>query len=401
MNRTDAERAALRDEIRTWLAEHVPRDWRARMQGASREDYVAFQKTWFAALRERGWAAPHWPVEDGGAGFDVRDQAAFYAELAHVDAPRLSLYFVALNHVAASLRYAGTEEQRHRFLPAILDGQVWCQGFSEPEAGSDLVSLRTRAVRRGDEYVVNGHKIWSSRADSADWCLLLARTDPDAKPRNGLTYLLMDMTSPGITVRPIRQSSGSDEFCEMFLEDVVIPAENRLGPENEGWAVAGATLSTERGATMVELAERLAVQFDDLVALARRATDDDGNPVCVDSTVRQQVAACDARVAAVRRLAAEVLERAALGAELGAESSVIKLVYADALRQVTRLGTMLEGMATLRYAAPIAGAAWDAGSWLLDYMGSWAWSIAGGTNEIQRSIVGERILGLPREPAAR
>ncbi len=401
MSRTDAERAALRTEIRSWLADHVPRDWRDTMRGAPRDEYMAFQKSWFSTLRQRGWAAPHWPVEDGGAGFDVRDQAAFYAELARADAPRLSLYFVALHHVAASLRYAGTAEQRRRFLPAILDGQVWCQGFSVAEAGSDLVSLRTRAVRSGDEYVVSGHKIWSSRADSANWCLLLARTDPDAPQRKGLTYLLLDMSSSGITVSPIRQSSGSDEFCEIFLDDVVVPGKNRLGAENQGWAVAGATLSTERGATMVELAERLAVQFADLVELAGQASDDEGNPAWADPAVRQQVATCEARVLAVQRLSTDVLERVADGGELGAESSVVKLVYADALRQVTQLGTTLEGMPTLRSTPPIAGAAWDAGSWFLDYLGSWAWSIAGGTNEIQRSIVGERILGLPREPVAR
>ena len=241
--------------------------------GVTDEEFVAFQKAWFATLHSAGYAVPHWPREWGG-GMSVAEQVVLYQELAAHDAPRLVLAFVGIHHAASTLLVAGTDEQRRRHLPAILDGEIWVQGFSEPEAGSDLASLRTSARRDGDHYVVNGQKVWASGGMHADWCLLLARTDPDAPKRKGISYFLMDMTTPGIDVRPIRNAIGDSHFCEVFLNDVGIPAANLVGAENAGWQVAQATLGAERGMTMLELAERLGnAGFRWLRADAARSTD--------------------------------------------------------------------------------------------------------------------------------
>jgi alkylation response protein AidB-like acyl-CoA dehydrogenase len=187
----------------------------------------------------------------------VPEQIVLYQELAAYDAPRLVLAFVGIHHAASTLLAAGSDEQRRRHLPSILDCEIWVQGFSEPEAGSDLASLRTSARRIGDSYVVNGQKLWASGGVYADWCLLLARTDPDAPKRKGISYFLLDMTTPGVEVRPIRNAIGDSAFCEIFLNDVSIPTANLVGVENAGWQVAQATLGAERGLTMLELAERL------------------------------------------------------------------------------------------------------------------------------------------------
>src|SRR5690349_17914197 len=223
-------RAAVRD----WCREHIPAGWRQAQTGVSDDEFVRFQQSWFAELRQAGYAVPHWPREWGG-GMSTAEQAVLYSELAAHDAPRLVLAFVAIHHAAATLLAAGTDEQRRRHLPAILDGEIWVQGFSEPDAGSDLASLRTTARQEGDAYLVNGQKVWASGAMHADWCLLLARTDPDAPKRHGISYFLLDMRTPGIDVRPIRQATGESHFCEIFLRDVVVPASQLVGPGNEGW----------------------------------------------------------------------------------------------------------------------------------------------------------------------
>ena len=251
-----ADLEEFRGEVRDWCRTHIPADWRREQTGASDEEFVAFQQQWFQELRAAGYAVPHWPSEWGG-GMPTAQQVVLYQELAAQDAPRLVLAFVAIHHAAATLLAAGTDEQRRRHLPAILDGEIWVQGFSEPEAGSDLASLRTSARHEGDAYVVNGQKLWASGAMHADWCLLLARSDPDAPKRKGISYFLMDMRSPGVDVRPIRNAIGDSHFCEIFLSDVTIPAANLIGAPNAGWQAAQSTLSAERGLTMLELAERL------------------------------------------------------------------------------------------------------------------------------------------------
>ena len=252
-----ADLGEFRATVRAWCEEHIPPDWRAAQTGVSDEEFVRFQKAWFAELHSRGLRRAALAARVGRRHDASTEQIVLYQELAAHDAPRLVLAFVGIHHAASTLLAAGTDEQRRRHLPAILDGEIWVQGFSEPEAGSDLASLRTTARRDGDGYVVNGQKLWASGGMHADWCLLLARTDPDAPKRKGISYFLLDMTTPGIEVRPIRNAIGDSHFCEIFLNDVRIPAANLVGAENSGWQVAQATLGAERGMTMLELAERL------------------------------------------------------------------------------------------------------------------------------------------------
>ncbi|OBF47621.1 acyl-CoA dehydrogenase family protein [Mycolicibacterium monacense] len=380
----------FRATVRAWCAEHVPSDWREKQTGVSEEEFVRFQKAWFAELHGAGYAVPHWPAEWGG-GLSVAEQIVLYQELAAHDAPRLVLAFVGIHHAASTLLVAGTDEQRRRHLPAILDGEIWVQGFSEPEAGSDLASLRTTAHRTGDTFVVNGQKLWASGGMHADWCLLLARTDPDAPKRKGISYFLLDMTTPGVDVRPIRNAVGDSHFCEIFLNDVEIPAANLVGAENAGWQVAQATLGAERGMTMLELAERLAnAGFRRLV---RTSPVDD--PVVAD-----RLAQFECEITALRGLCRKVVEGHDSGAIGPADASVVKLYYSELLQRLTDFGAEVGGPAGHTEIAKPMSSGWESGSWVLDFIGSWEWTIPGGSSEIQRTIIGERGLGLPREPSA-
>ncbi|KAA0108656.1 acyl-CoA dehydrogenase family protein [Mycolicibacterium sp. P1-5] len=381
----------FRAEVRTWCETHVPTDWRANQINASEAEFVAFQKAWFAELHAAGFAVPHWPARWGG-GMPVDQQIVLYSELAAHDAPRLVLAFVGIHHAASTLLVAGTEEQRQRHLPAILDGEIWVQGFSEPEAGSDLASLRTTARRLDDTYVVNGQKIWASGGLHADWCLLLARTDPDAPKRRGIAYFLLDMTTPGIEVRPIRNAVGESHFCEIFLDDVVIPAVNLIGAENEGWQVAQATLGAERGMTMLELAERLGnAGFRWLV--------DACQPI-EDALIADRLAQFEIEIAGLRGLCRDLVLRSETGATGAADASVVKLFYSELLQRMTDFGAEIGGLAAHTTLTKPASSGWESGSWMLDFIGSWEWTIPGGASEIQRTIIAERGLGLPREPSA-
>jgi alkylation response protein AidB-like acyl-CoA dehydrogenase len=286
---------------------------------------------------------------------------------------------------------AGTDEQRRRHLPAILDGEIWVQGFSEPEAGSDLASLRTTARKIGDGYVVNGQKLWASGGKHADWCLLLARTDVEAPKRKGISYFLLDMSSPGVEVRPIRNAIGDSHFCEVFLNDVEIPATNLVGDENSGWQVAQATLGAERGMTMLELAERLGnAGFRWLVQSC--PTDD---PVVAD-----RLAQFDIEITGLRGLCRQLVESAEAGTAGPADASVVKLFYSELLQRVTDFGAEVGGVAAHTELMKSASSGWESGSWVLDFIGSWEWTIPGGSSEIQRTIIAERGLELPREPSA-
>jgi alkylation response protein AidB-like acyl-CoA dehydrogenase len=387
----------LRARVRAWCAAHVPPDWREQQTGVTDDAFVAFQQAWFQELRAAGWAVPHWP-EPWGGGMSVPEQVVLYQELARADAPRLVVAFVGIHHAASTLLQAGTDEQRRRHLPAILDGEIWCQGFSEPDAGSDLAALSTAAVRVGDGYVVNGQKVWASGAAHADWCLLLARTDPTAPKRRGISYLLMDMRSPGIEVRAIQQATGQSHFCEIFLDDVHVPAENLVGGENEGWQVAQATLGAERGMTMLELAERLGhAALPWLVDLCRQP-DWQGRHPLDDPAVRDRLAALEVEVAGLRSLCRRHVEAAERGAAGPADASVVKLHYSELLQRLTGFGAEVAGAGGQRVLDKPLSSGWESGAWVLDFISSWEWTIPGGSSEIQRNIIGERGLGLPREP---
>jgi len=391
----DEFRAAVRD----WCGSHVPAGWRREQAGASDEEFVRFQKWWFSELRQAGLAVPHWPSQWGG-GMPVVQQIVLYQELAAHDAPRLVLAFVAIHHTASTLLADGTDEQRRRHLPAILDGEVWAQGFSEPEAGSDLAGLRTTARKDGDRYVVSGQKLWASGAMHADWCLLLARTDPGAPKRCGISYFLLDLRTPGIDIRPIRQATGEAHFCEIFLNDVVIPATQLVGAENAGWQVAQRTLAAERGMTMLELAERLGnAGFRWLLDACARAGPD-GRRAIDDSLVADRLAGFETEITGLRALCRGLVERHEAGTAGPADASIVKLYYSELLQRMTGFGAEVAGLPAHTELRKPASSGWESGAWVLDFIGSWEWTIPGGTSEIQRTIIGERGLGLPREPAA-
>ncbi len=396
MNTESVEAAALRAQTRVWLEANVPEGWRARMTGVSTDAFVAFQRDWMQKLVAAGLATSHWHAGWPGGGRSLEQQVVIAEEMARVDAPRLMLYFVSLYHAALTLMEWGTESQRARHLPAILAGEVWCQGFSEPNAGSDLAALHTRAERRGDVYVVNGQKLWSTLAQHADHCLLLVRTDTTVAKQAGITFLLMDMKSPGVTRRPIRQMTGDEEFAEIFLDDVQVPVANRLGDENAGWRVAQTTLTSERGITILELSERLSwARWRLLEVLEVR----DG--VVRDAQWRREAVDVFARIEALRALVAEMMAAIARGEPATGTASYVKLLYAQVLREFTSLGLRAGGAAAQRLDPFTLGGGHETGNWMFDYMNSFMWSIAGGSNEIQRNLVAERVLGMPREATAR
>ena len=382
----------LRAEVRSWLERNVPAGCRAAMTGTDQESFVRAQRDWFAKLVQAGYATPHWPQGWPGGGRSLAEQKVIYEEVARADAPRLILYFVSLYHAACTLMECGSPEQREKYLPGIIAGDIWCQGFSEPNAGSDLASLKTRAERRGDRYVINGQKIWSTMAQYADRCLLLARSGKSGPPQAGLTYLLVDMRSRGISVRPIDQITGDDEFAEIFFDDVEVPVENRVGEEGEGWAVAQATLASERGLTLVELTQRMRYALPLVGAAMRDAGRFD------DTAIRRDLGRLVARVDAACALADWYLLRRISGEEAPGDASMVKLCYARTLREFTALGLRVGGLQSQYHKGFMRGATQETGNWMVDFMNSYNWSIAGGSDEIQRNIIAERLLRMPREP---
>ena len=389
----------FRGEVRRWCDHHVPKGWRKRETEASAE--VRMQHEWQASLASAGYFAPHWPKEFGGAELELPKQVALAEELARADAPRLALYQVAVYNSAPAILHHGTAKQKRRFLGGIRTGEVWCQGFSEPNAGSDLAALSTRAERHGDVYVLNGQKVWTSWAMYADWCIVLARTDAAAPKRHGLSFLLMDMATPGVQVRPIVQSTGVAEFSELFLTDVEVPAENLVGAENDGWRVSQSTLASERAVTLLELVERL--HHNGIRALIEAAagwTGEDGEPILRDRATREQLGGLYGEVQILRSLCADMIRSLTSRGGIGAESSIAKVAYSELLQRLMRTAVNMRGLPAQVASRPLMSAGWETGDWLSDFIGSWSWTIAGGTNEIQRNIIGEQYLGLPREPRA-
>lgn len=386
----------LRQEVRNWLEANVPAEWRAAMTGCEQDAFVAAQRAWFHKLVQAGYATPHWPAEWAGGGRGLAEQKVIYEEMARIDAPRLILYFVSLYHAAMTLVEWASPEQAKQYLEGILKGDIWCQGFSEPNAGSDLAGIKTRAERvsrpGGDVYVVNGQKTWSTMAQYADKCLLLVRTASDGPKQAGITFLVMDMKSPGITVRPIKQITEDEEFAEIFLDDVEIPVANRLGEEGKGWAVAQSTLASERGLTLVELSNRMRGslwRITDEMKRRGRAN---------DPLILRDLGRLAGKVDALCAVADGYLSKRISGEERAGDASIVKLYYARVLREFTTLGQRLAGLEGQYHAPFTAGGSQETGNWAVDFMNSYAWSIAGGSDEVQRNIISERLLEMPREP---
>lgn len=382
----------FRAALRSWLSGSIPRDWRNRVQAQGEAGYLETQREWYAALSGVGLATAHWPTAWGGCDLPLSHQIVFYEELTRADAPVTDLFTISIYHMAATLFAYGTEAQCQRYLEgARSGGVVWCQGFSEPGAGSDLASLRTRAEKRGDKYVINGQKIWSSYGKWADYCLLLARTDPDApRKHDGISYFIVDMKSPGITPRPIPMITGEAEFCEIFFDDVEVPAENLIGRENQGWMIAQSTLTTERGLLVFDCSERLSRAYIKDAAAGR-------DTWLNDPVKAQAFAAFYPRIRALSHLVAKLLEELAADPHGGGDlSTYIKLHWAVLLQDYTGFMAGVNGLSGLVETGSLRGAGHTSGEHFYDFLWSYSWTIAGGSNEIMRNIISERLLGLPR-----
>jgi alkylation response protein AidB-like acyl-CoA dehydrogenase len=386
---------AFRAELRSWLGETLPtlppeppfEDWTAKR---------AYDTGWQRRLFDAGYAGVSWPTEYGGRGATPTEELIFLEETERAGAPYVGCCFVSTLHAGPTIAAEGTPEQRARYLPPILRGDnVWCQGFSEPEAGSDLASLRTRAVRDGDHYVVTGQKIWTSHAQVADYCELLVRTDPEASKHGGITWMVMPMDSAGITVRPMKTLTGESEFSEMFLDEVRIPVENVVGAENDGWRVAMVTFSFERGTAFVsELLGSMRL-LADLVDIARKTPMGTGT-AWDDAGVRRELTLAAAELDAQWALTKRNVSRAARHGSPGVGGSIFKLAYHETRERMGEVALQVLGRARLALDDPTGLSARH-----LDHVHQRLYalslSIAAGTAQIQRNIVGERLLGLPKE----
>jgi alkylation response protein AidB-like acyl-CoA dehydrogenase len=386
--RYTAEEEAFRAELRAWLAAHLPGDVRPPEDEEARR---RFQRAWQRELAGGGWIGIQWPRAHGGRGASLKEQIVFTEEMARARAPEI-LDPVSVNIVGPTLIRFGTPAQQARWLPPIRPAdEVWCLGFSEPNAGSDLASLRCRAVRDGDEWVVTGQKVWSSKAHFADWCLLLVRTNPDAPKHKGLSCLVVDMRSPGVTWRPLVQLSGRREFNELFLEEVRVPAANVVGPVDGGWPIIRAALAHERG-TLWAFDFKIRLQNGSLALadLYRRARD--AGPPDV-ATFRPAVAQAwiEAQVFAAHTL--RILPRLHAAGDAPPEAALQKLFGSEIQQRTLELAMAIAGPHAQLGRDPRAV---GGGEWAEAYLYSRSVTISSGTSEVLRNVIAQQALGLPR-----
>ena len=390
---TPRKKRRFAEELRAWLDEVVPSlppepdqdDWEGRR---------AYDAGWQRTLFEAGYAGINWPQEYGGRGATPTEHLIYIEETELARAPYVGCNFVAQLHAGPTLIAEGSAEQKAMHLPAMLRGdEVWCQGFSEPNAGSDLASLRTRAERDGDEYVVNGQKIWTSFGHVADYCEMLVRTNPDVKKQAGITWLIVPMDLSGIDVRPLRAMEGTTEFCEVFLDDVRVPVTNRVGEENDGWRVANVTLSFERGTAFVSDVMQTQELVRDLVDLAKQLTSN-GVTRWDDASLRRDLGQVSAELDALWALTKRNISQAQRTGFVGVGGSVFKLAFTELRYRLGEIAMQLLGRASLSF-DDLGGLA--SGRHVQALMWAIRMSIAAGTSQVQRNIVAERVLGLPRE----
>jgi len=401
------EAEQFRKEIRNWLEGHLPAGWFEPGFELKGDDRARFNEEWVRQLYEGGWICASWPKEYGGKGLSIMENVVLAEEFARAKAP-LRADFFGDTLVGPTILQWGTEEQKREFLPRIMNGEVrWCQGFSEPNSGSDLASLKTSAVLDGDEWVINGQKVWTTQAQFADYIFLLARTDPSAPKHKGISYLLVPMKQPGIEVRGITQPDGTAEFNEVFFDNARCPKDNVVGGLNNGWVVANTTLAHERGMSATTSYRRFADELDAMVEAAR------ANGAIHDRTIRQRLMRYHTKIAilrinGLRSLSATLAQRK--DPDVGALGAANKMFWSEMHRDAMELALDIFGAQSL-----LADAGPPSGSWAATMRGasvtgyrvspmlsafffSRSETIWGGTAEIQRNIVGERILGLPKEP---
>ena len=391
-----------REKVQAFLAEKLPPNWKGigALTGDALEHFVT---EWRATLYSSGYLAPGWPVEFGGGGLSELEQVIIAEEFARAGVPTGGHNDVfSIQMLGNTLLLFGTEEQKRHYLPRLLAGEdTWCQGYSEPNAGSDLSNVGLRAELDGDQWVLNGQKIWTSAGHLADHIFTLARTDPDAPKHKGISFLLVDMRQPGVEVRPIKMLSGESEFNEVFYTDVVVPKENVVGGVNNGWAVAMGLLGFERGAAASIAPIAFEAEFDRLLQLAK----DRG--VSNDPRIRQKLAWCYSKVQVMRYLGMRTLTKFLAGHHPGPDGAIFKLYWSEYHKIVTELGVDLLGMDAMvptgrkpssAFSTDDAGAPNDSMSWTMTFLNARAGTIYAGSSQVQRNIIGEMVLGLPKEP---
>ena len=380
-----AEEQAFASDVGAWLAAQVDRP----ATFASIEDEIAWGREWQATMAANRMVAISWPEAVGGRGASPVEVALYNMEYARAGAPQ-PVNRVGINLAGPTLLACGTEQQQARWLPAILDAsEIWCQLFSEPDAGSDLASLRTRGVRTDDGWIVSGQKVWTSYAQFAKWGIALVRTDPDAKKHAGITYMVIDMEAPGIEIRPLHQITDESEFNEVFLEEVFVPDDQIVGGLHHGWSVANTTLAHERG-TNFPFKEQVVheVYLDELVALAAQ------RGVLDDPLIADDIADAFVHLRLLRLQNWRTLSTLGRGDEPGPESSIVKLTWSEMTQHLSAVVLRILGDEAVLW--PAANGRSAAGTWQRQWLWSKSASIAGGTSEVQRTIIAERILGLPR-----
>jgi alkylation response protein AidB-like acyl-CoA dehydrogenase len=387
-----ADELKFRDELRAWLEANVPKDW-DEYRDETLEARFDYLKRWQRKLYDSGWSGISWPKEYGGRGASLMQQVIFWQEMALAGAPPLA-NTLALGIIGPTIIAFGTEAQKKRYLAKMLSAEeIWCQGFSEPDAGSDLANVRCEARLDGDHYVVNGQKVWNSYGWAAHWCELVVRTDPAAAKHKGLTVLLVDMKSKGVEVRPLRQMTGESEFNELFFHDVRVPVENVVGKVNEGWGVAMGTLMHERGTFGAGLQVMYKRNMDRLIELAR-ITRRNGRPAAEDPGIRQKLAQCYAEIEIMRSNQLRAFSRISATGVPGPEGSIQKIFWSELYQRFQQVAQEMLGPYGQLEGADTHSI--DKGIWAYGYLRTRGNTIEAGTSEIQRNIIGHFVLGLPK-----
>jgi alkylation response protein AidB-like acyl-CoA dehydrogenase len=390
--RDSTEEAEFRKEVQAFIETEAP----SAKKGMSGEEALVANwganQEWFKKLAERGWIAPAWPKEYGGAGMTVMEQFVLNEELALHRAPRPMHLIIGLGMAGPTIITHGTDDQKERYLPGILAGEdVWCQGYSEPGAGSDLASLQTRAVRDGDDYVLNGQKIWTTLAHMAKNMIVLARTDPDAPKHKGITYFILDMKAPGVSVRPLINMAGGHEFNEVFFDNVRVPKENVIGEENRGWYAAVTTLDFERSAIGSSIGMKQGVEA--LIEFAKSHTGDNMSTLKTNPMLRYELADRMIEAEAAQMLSYRVASMQSRGLIPNYEASLLKLFSTELNQRIAATGMDITGL----YGQIQGDQGPNKGRYGYTFLRSVAYTIEGGTSEVQRNIVAQRGLGLPRD----